>query len=111
MLRWRRQVSARPDLSVPFVWLARSHRAAEARSCLMPLFVVRHEHSPETCPARDPAMGAMLLNHLSRPSASRHGVTIRGEAVVRGAHSLFFIAEAADETGLQAFMTPFRQAG
>ena len=77
----------------------------------MPLFIVRHQHSPETCPARDPTMGAMLLNHLSRPSAARHGVVIQGEAVVRGAHSLFFIAEAADEAGLQAFLAPFRQAG
>jgi DMSO/TMAO reductase YedYZ molybdopterin-dependent catalytic subunit len=77
----------------------------------MPLFIVRHQHSPETCPARNPAMGAMLLNHLSRPSAARHGVVIQAEAVVRGAHSLFFIADAADETGLQAFLSPFRQAG
>ncbi|WFU47713.1 sulfite oxidase [Sinorhizobium terangae] len=77
----------------------------------MPLFIVRHQHSPEACPARDPAMGAMLLNHLSRPSAARNGVAIKGEAVVRGAHSLFFIAEAADEAVLQAFLTPFRQAG
>ncbi len=77
----------------------------------MPLFIVRHQHSPEACPARDPAMGAMLLNHLSRPSAARHGVVIQGEAVVRGAHSCFFIAEAGDETGLQAFLTPFRTAG
>lgn len=77
----------------------------------MPRFIVHHQHSPETCPARDPAKGAMLLNHLSRPSAARHGVVIKGEAVVRGSHSLFFIAEAADETVLQAFLTPFRQAG
>jgi DMSO/TMAO reductase YedYZ molybdopterin-dependent catalytic subunit len=77
----------------------------------MPLFVVRHQHSPETCPARDPAMGAMLLNHMSRPSLARHGVVVKGEAVVRGAHSLFFIAEAADEEGLHAFLAPFRMAG
>ncbi|MEY9199655.1 DMSO/TMAO reductase YedYZ molybdopterin-dependent catalytic subunit [Sinorhizobium fredii] len=77
----------------------------------MPLFIVRHQHSPEACPARDPAMGGMLLNHLSRPSAARHGVVIKGEAVVRGAHTLFFIAEAADEAALQAFLTPFRQVG
>ena len=77
----------------------------------MPLFVVRHQHSPETCPARDPAVGAMLLNHLSRPTAAKHGVVIQGEAVVRGAHSLFFIAEAADERGLQEFLSPFRAAG
>ena len=77
----------------------------------MPLFIVRHQHSPEACPACDPAMGVMLLNHLSRPSAARHGVIIKGEAVVRGTHALFFIAEAADEIALQAFLAPFRQVG
>jgi DMSO/TMAO reductase YedYZ molybdopterin-dependent catalytic subunit len=39
----------------------------------MPRFVVRHQHSPESCPASDPAMGAMLLNHLSPPNAARYG--------------------------------------
>lgn len=77
----------------------------------MPLFIVHHQHSPETCPARDPANGTMLLNHLSRPSAARHGVLIKGEAVAQGSHSLFFIAEAADEAILQAFWAPLRQAG
>ena len=40
----------------------------------MPLFVVRHSHQAERCPAQDPYMGAMLLNHLSRPNVRRHGV-------------------------------------
>lgn len=77
----------------------------------MPLFIVHHRHSPESCLARDPATGVMLLNHLSRPNAARHGVLIKGEAVVQSSHSLFFIAEAADETVLQAFLAPLRQAG
>jgi DMSO/TMAO reductase YedYZ molybdopterin-dependent catalytic subunit len=77
----------------------------------MARFVVRHQHSPESCPASDPAMGAMLLNHLSPPNAVRYGVVIQGEAVVRGAHTLFFIAEAADESGLRLFLAPLREAG
>jgi hypothetical protein len=77
----------------------------------MPRFVVRHQHSPESCPASNPAMGAMLLNHLSPPNAARYGVVIQSEAVVRGADTLFFIADAADETGLRAFLTPLREAG
>ncbi len=52
----------------------------------------------------------MLLNHLSRPSAAHHGVLIKGEAVAQGSHSLFFIAEAADEAILQ-LLAPLRQAG
>ena len=77
----------------------------------MALFVVRHQHAAERCPAQDPYMGAMLLNHLSRPSVSQHGVKIQGEAVVQGEHTLYFIAEADDEDHLQALMEPFRMAG
>jgi DMSO/TMAO reductase YedYZ molybdopterin-dependent catalytic subunit len=38
-------------------------------------------------------------------------VKIQGEAVVRGEHTLYFIAEAEDESGLRAFLRPFDVAG
>ena len=77
----------------------------------MPLFVVRHSHQGERCPAQDPYMGAMLLNHLSRPNVRRHGVEILGEAVVQGEHTMFLIAEASDEGKLREFLQPFQMAG
>ncbi len=78
----------------------------------MALFIVRHQHAPERCPARDPDMGAMLLNHLSRPNVKQYGVRIQGEAVVQGEHTLYLIVEAAaDEHQLRRFMQPFEQAG
>lgn len=77
----------------------------------MALFVVRHHHAPERCPAQDPYLGAMLLNHLSRPNVRRHGVEIQGEAVVQGEHTLYFIVQARDEDQLRAFMEPFQSAG
>ena len=77
----------------------------------MPLFVVRHSHQGERCPAQDPYMGAMLLNHLSRPNVRRHGVEILGEAVVQGEHTMFLIAEASDENHLREFLQPFQMAG
>ena len=77
----------------------------------MALFVVRHEHAADRCPAQDPDMGAMLLNYLSRPSVSRRGVRIQGEAVVQGEHTLYLIVEAPDESALRAFMQPFEMAG
>jgi hypothetical protein len=40
----------------------------------MALFVVRHQHAAEGCPAQDPYMGARLLNHLSRPNARQYGL-------------------------------------
>jgi DMSO/TMAO reductase YedYZ molybdopterin-dependent catalytic subunit len=77
----------------------------------MALFVVRHQHSAEHCPAQDPYAGAMLLNHLSRPNVRRHGVQIQGEAVVQGEHTVFLIVEAADESSIREFMQPFQMAG
>jgi len=77
----------------------------------MPLFVVRHQHAPERCPAQDPYLGAGLLNYLSRPNVRQHGIHIQGEAIVQGEHTLYIIAEADDEQRLREFMRPFLQAG
>jgi DMSO/TMAO reductase YedYZ molybdopterin-dependent catalytic subunit len=77
----------------------------------MPLFVVRHNHDGARCPAQDPYMGAMLLNHLSRPNVRRHGVEILGEAVVQGEHTMYLIVDATDEGRLREFMQPFQMAG
>jgi hypothetical protein len=77
----------------------------------MSLFVVHHHHPAERCPARDPAMGAMLLQHLSAENARQHGIDIHGEAVVDGAHAMYLIVDAADRATLEGFMAPFAQAG
>jgi DMSO/TMAO reductase YedYZ molybdopterin-dependent catalytic subunit len=77
----------------------------------MPLFIVRHQHAADGCPARDPLMGASLLNHLSRPNVRKFGLQIQGEAVVHGEHTMYMIVEAADEERLREFMQPFQMAG
>src|SRR5256886_113418 len=77
----------------------------------MALFIVRHQHAAEGCPAQDPLMGAGLLNHLSRPNVRKFGLQIQGEAVVQAEHTMFLIVEAADEVRLRAFMQPFQMAG
>jgi DMSO/TMAO reductase YedYZ molybdopterin-dependent catalytic subunit len=77
----------------------------------MALFVVRHQHSADRCPAQDPYVGATLLNHLSRPNVRQHGVEIQGEAIVQGEHTLYLIVEASDESGVRQFMRPFELAG
>jgi DMSO/TMAO reductase YedYZ molybdopterin-dependent catalytic subunit len=77
----------------------------------MALFIIRHRHEPERCPATDPYRGAMLLNYLSRPNVRQHGVEIQGEAVVQGEHTLFMIIESRDEDRVRAFMRPFAEAG
>jgi DMSO/TMAO reductase YedYZ molybdopterin-dependent catalytic subunit len=77
----------------------------------MALFIVRHQHEPERCPASDPYAGAALLNHLSRPSARRSGVEIRAEAIVEGEHSLYMIVESESHERVRDYMDLFRVAG
>ena len=77
----------------------------------MTVFIVRHQHRPESCPAADFEAGARLLNHLSRINAARHQVRIQGEAVLQGAHTLLVIAEANSEEDLLRFLGPLAEAG
>ncbi len=77
----------------------------------MSLYFVRHQHSPETCPAKDPQMGQMLLQHLTKANARKFGVDLIGDAVLDGQHTLVLIAEVEDKEYLQNFMQPFAQAG
>ena len=77
----------------------------------MSLYFVRHQHTPETCPAKDPQMGQMLLAHLSRMNARKFGIDLQGEAVLDGQHTLNLILEAKDKGSVEKFMQPFAQAG
>jgi hypothetical protein len=77
----------------------------------MTLFVARHQHSAERCPAGDPQMGPMLLDHLSPGNASKQGVTIKCEAVVNDAHTLYLIVEADRQDQVEGFLAPFAQVG
>jgi DMSO/TMAO reductase YedYZ molybdopterin-dependent catalytic subunit len=77
----------------------------------MGLFIIRHEHLQERCPASDPDMGALLLNHLSRANVKRHGIDIQAEAVAQGAHTLYMIVSADNDERVYRFMEPFVQAG
>ncbi len=77
----------------------------------MARFVVRHQHDEAHCPARDPTMGQQLLAHLAPESARRFGVTLAGDGVIDGQHTLYLIVEAASPAAVESFMEPFRQAG
>ena len=77
----------------------------------MSLYFVRHQHTAETCPAKDPAMGAMLLKHLSPTNARKFGITIKGDGVVDGKHTLFMIVEAEEPAYVETYMQPFKAAG
>ncbi len=77
----------------------------------MALYFVRHQHSAANCPAKDPQMGQMLLQHLTKNNARKFGVDLLGDAVLDGQHTLVLIAESEDKQYLTDFMQPFAQAG
>ena len=77
----------------------------------MSLFVTRHQHPAERCPATDPQMGSMLLEHIAPANAATYGITIQGEAVVNNAHTFYMIVDAPDRERVEQFMAPFAQAG
>ncbi len=77
----------------------------------MSLFVTRHQHAAERCPATDPQRGSILLQHLSPTNAATYGITIQGEAVINDAHTLYMIVEAPSRERVEQFMAPFAQAG
>jgi hypothetical protein len=77
----------------------------------MALFVAKHQHGPEACPAGDPQMGPMLLQHLSEANAAKYGISIHGEAVIDGQHTLYMILDASDSEKVNEFLAPFAQAG
>ncbi len=77
----------------------------------MSLYFVHHQHSAETCPAKNPEMGQMLLQHLTKANARKFGVDLIGDAVLDSKHTLVLIAEAEDQEYLQNFMQPFAMAG
>ena len=77
----------------------------------MSLFFVRHQHSTNTCPAKDPEMGQILLSHLSPPNARKFGVSILGDAVLDNQHTMVLIVEANQKNSVEDFMQPFQMAG
>jgi hypothetical protein len=53
----------------------------------------------------------MLLLHLSTQNSESFDLTIRAEAVVNNAHTLFMIVDGPDRESVHRFMQPFAQAG
>ena len=69
----------------------------------MSLYFVRHQHAADTCPARDPVMGANLVQHVTKQNARKFGVDLLSDAVLDGRHTFVLILEAQDRTQIEQF--------
>jgi hypothetical protein len=77
----------------------------------MSLYFVRHQHDAETCPAKNPEMGQMLVQHVSKSNARKFGVDLLGDTVLDGQHTFVLILEAEDKTYIEQYMHPFAMVG
>ena len=77
----------------------------------MSLYFARHQHDAETCPAKDPEMGQMLVQHVSKSNARKFGVDLLSDAVLDGQHTFVLILEAEDKAYIEQFMRPFAMVG
>ena len=77
----------------------------------MPLFIVVAKHSPESCPAGNPEMGKMLLEHIHNDNASKFGIDIQASAGAESQHTLHMIMDAGDSEKVDEFMNLFAQMG
>jgi uncharacterized protein with GYD domain len=62
-------------------------------------------------PAKDPEMGEMLLQPLTKQNARKFGLDLIGDAVLDGRHELVLILESEDPEYIYNFMQPFAMAG
>ena len=77
----------------------------------MSLFVVKHQHEASACPAGNPQMAPFLQQHVSPGNVADHGMTLHGEAVIDGGHTLYLIVDAPDQERVENYMQPFTQVG
>ena len=77
----------------------------------MSLYFVRHQHTAETCPAKNPEMGQMLVQHVDKKNARKFGVDLIGDAVLDAQHTFVLIVESEDKEYVKNFMQPFAMAG
>ena len=72
------------------------------------LFIVIHEHTPERCPANDPAP---LHRLADEGHAKESGVKVVGSYNAAPEHTLFFVLEADDYAQVVRYLRPVTGIG
>ena len=72
------------------------------------LFIATHEHTPELCPADDPAPVHQMANenHIRES-----GVKVLGSYIAPPEHTLFFVLEADDYAQVVRYFRPMMKIG
>ena len=77
----------------------------------MPLFLVQHTHTSETCPTKNRDMVRALRSHVTEENAIKNGVRLLADWVNEPEHTVVLVLESDTEEKASNFAAPFRQIG
>ena len=77
----------------------------------MPLYLVQHSHTAETCPAKNPEMVRQLSSHMTQANADKYGVKILADFVYEPEHTVTLVLEANSPDKATNFALPFLNVG
>ena len=75
------------------------------------LFLIEHNHSPETCPTRNPDMVRALRAHVRPENAERMGLKLLADWANEPEHKVVMVVEGQTLEAAEGFAAPFRQIG
>ena len=77
----------------------------------MPMFLVEHTHTPDTCPTKNLDMVRALAGHVTDENAAKYGVKILADFVREVDHTVILVLEADSPDKVTNFALPFLMAG
>ena len=78
---------------------------------IMPLYLVQHTHTAESCPTKHPEMVRQLSSHVTQSNASKYGVKILADWVYDPEHTVILVLEADSPEKATNFVLPFLNIG
>ena len=77
----------------------------------MPLFLIEHHHTTETCPTKNPDMVRALRGHVTAENAKKMGVTLLADWVNEPEHTVVLVVETDTPEKAESFASPFKMVG
>jgi len=77
----------------------------------MPLYLVQHTHTSETCPTKNLEMVRQLASHVTQANADKYGVKILADWVYELEHTVILVLEADSPEKATSFALPFLNVG
>ena len=77
----------------------------------MPLFLIEHRHTAETCPTQSPDLVRALRAHVTPENAEKHGLKLLADWVNEPDHHVVIVVDSPTQSAAEGFGAPFKMAG